>query len=60
MDKPIIFADEINPSTASRRVAALTLRRVERGIYTTELDGDLGDVVRGHWRIIAGRQFVSA
>ena len=48
MDKPIIFANEINPSTASRRVAAHTLRRVERGIYTTELDGDLGDVVRRH------------
>ena len=60
MDKPIIFADEINPSTASRRVAAHTLRRVERGIYTTELDGDLGDVVRRHWRIIAGRQFSGA
>lgn len=42
------------------RVAAHTLRRVQRGIYTAELDGDVGDVVRRHWRIIAGRQSLNA
>lgn len=60
MDKPIIFADEIGPSTASRRVAAGTLRRVVRGVYTTDIESDLADVVRRHWRVIVGRHFARA
>lgn len=60
MDKAIVFADEIVPSTANRRVAAGTLRRIVRGVYTTDIDGDLADVVRRHWRVIVGRHFARA
>ncbi|MGH9113751.1 MAG: Fic family protein [Acidimicrobiales bacterium] len=60
MDNRIIFADDMPDSTLHDRVARGELVRLARGVYTTEVDADPGDLVRRSWREIVGRRFPGA
>lgn len=50
----LVFADEVDTAVLARAMRRGTLRRFARGIYTSDVTADPGDVVRRHlWRIVA-------
>jgi hypothetical protein len=60
MDTTIVFAEDLPDSTIHDRVARGELARLARGIYTTDVAADLGDVALRSWRQIVGRRFPDA
>ena len=60
MDSTLVFADDLPDSTIHDRVARGELKRLARGIYTTDTASDLNGVVRREWRQIVGRRFPGA
>lgn len=60
MDSEIVFAEDLPDSTIHDRVARGELRRLTRGIYTTDVTSDPHVVVRRQWREIVGRRFPGA
>lgn len=54
MDKPIVFAGDLPPSTIGSMVARGELRRLATGVYNGDPSRAPQDVVRAHWEVIAG------
>lgn len=58
---PIFTAEDFSSTSArQRRVRAGALKSVARGLWTDEVDRDLGRVVAAHWRQIIGRTMPGA
>jgi fido (protein-threonine AMPylation protein) len=60
MDNPIIFAEDLPPSTIHDRVVRGELVRLARGIYSADVAADPTDVVHRSWRAIVSRIFPHA
>lgn len=60
MDNRIIFADDVPDSTLHDRMNRREIVRLARGVYSTDVEADPSEVVRGAWREIVGRRFPSA
>ncbi|HRE02736.1 MAG TPA: Fic family protein [Ilumatobacteraceae bacterium] len=60
MDNDIVFASDLAASTLANRVTRGELRRIVRGIYTTDLTHSLEEIVNRNWAVIVGRSFPDA
>lgn len=56
----IVFAGDQPAQTISSQLKRGEMRRIARGIYTTDLTTSFEILVRNHWREIASRQFPDA
>ena len=56
----IVYATDLPGATLSGRVRRGELRRLARGVYTTDIRTPVDRVVRRHWRDIVGRLYPNA
>lgn len=60
VDKPFLYARETHASTLSRGLAAGTLQRIAKGVYSKDTVSSPEELVRRGWSDIVGHEFPNA